>query len=92
MKACACVEIEGAAVTVVVMAPSSSTFIGKMPTRKEAAREAKRGKGGTRARQRKGPVPVRSAGAAAAAAAEGLQAAACRTTGRQTALNNSGQH
>ena len=47
VKACACVEIEGAAVTVVVMAPELEDAYRKdADAKREAAREAKRGKGG----------------------------------------------
>ena len=60
VKACACVEIEGAAVTVVVMAPELEDAYRKdADAKREAAREAKRGKGGKGGRgrrQRKGPV------------------------------------
>ena len=46
-KACACVEIEGAAVTVVVLEPELEDAYRKdADAKREAAREAKRGKGG----------------------------------------------
>jgi hypothetical protein len=53
VKACACVEIEGAAVTVVVMAPELEDAYRKdADAKREAAREAKRGKGGKGGRGR----------------------------------------
>ena len=53
VKACACVEIEGAAVTVVVLEPELEDAYRKdADAKREAAREAKRGKGGKGGRGR----------------------------------------
>ena len=53
VKACACTEIEGAAVTVIVMEPELEDAYRKdADAKREAAREAKRGKGGKGGRGR----------------------------------------